>query len=293
MQTFLMVAALECRSSSIPAERLYNDFVQQNRTSLHGYNDSLREHFFRASGMVEGRAAYDHFTTALANRQSRTATDDGRFCEDAEMLGRLAADSDAQGVLALAGDLSERPFGVGASCDETRREQPRAFPALAALPPRDPEPPLAPVEVEQDVRGEPPVVMPVAEQDAPPAPASASAEVAPADLSVAEPAPVIVAGPPVAVPAVAVPVVVAAAPVPAPVLVAVAKPAPVAAPEPAPAKAVPVKVVAVSARTDPAQALAAAAEALRIAAEAVARANEAPVDAAPVIHERVRAAKKL
>lgn len=268
MQTVLMVAALECGNTGFAADRAYNDFVAQNRGSLHGYNDSLREYFQRAYGEVEGRRTYDRFTTALANRQSRSALDSGNFCRNAEMLGRLAVDSDQRGVLALASDIEERPYGVGMSCDEAVEQAPRVAYTEATLPDRLPEPPFGnsrPVSVA--------IPDPVAVPEAIPAVAIAP----PVAASVVRPAAIAVADAPV--------------PVAAPVIMSAVAVAPPPAAEPTAAPVAVARPVQVAARSDPAAALVAAAEALKLAAEAMRDANAAPADAAPVIRERVHARK--
>lgn len=302
VQTVLMVSALECRTSAFAADRLYNDFVAQNRSNLQGHNDTLRAHFFRAFGEVEGRRAYDRFTTSLANRQSRESNDNSGFCRNAETLGRLAVASDPHGVLALASDLEERPYGVSASCDEAA-DRPRLTPAVLpdstgpeAMAPESAGPEDAQPQDQADEERDAPAPAQVATSA--PAPLSAEA-VAP----VAVPVPVaLAAAAPLPTPA-AAPV---AAPLPAPVAIAMASPAPAALPVPSPTPvAVPAVAVAppvaapaalakpVAARADPAAALAAAADALKAAAEAMREANAAPADAAPVIRERLPAAKKL
>lgn len=266
VQTVLMIAALECKTSSFAADRLYNDFVAKNRSTLQGHNDALRSYFFRASGEVEGRRAYDRFTTSLANRQSREAYDNTQFCRNAEMLGRLAIGSDPRGVLALASDMEERPYGVGASCDEGAA---RPLMREAVLPEVDrygPVPLAAPVE--DDDRAAPSPSVSIAD------PVAAPAMVAP--LAAPEPIPQPVAH---------VEVVAPSAILEPAVMPAVAVVAPAAERAPAP------KVIPVAARADPAAALAAAAEALKLAAEAMRDANAAPADAAPVIHERVTTKK--
>lgn len=276
MQSLLMVAALECGRGGFGQDAQYDNFVRANRSSLINFNDSIKIYYTRAYGPIEGRAAYDHFTTALANRHANRAASSPDFCNSAASLLRLASEARPSELVALASDVEERPFGVGLSCDEARqiapqdRLPPPVYDAYAqtavreddnavavALP--DLEPPTAP-PLYREVR--PPVVDAIPAAAAAPEPPLAVVPVeaprAPAPL---EPMPVAVA---------------AAEPTPPPALVRAAAVVPPPATSPAAALAA------------AAQALQAAAEALRASATATA---DAPADAAPVIRERVPARK--
>jgi len=290
LQSQLMVAALECSNSGLSGDRLYDRFVSTNRNALTGFNDSIKLYFVRAYGEAEGRRAYDHFTTALANRQAtRAATTDG-FCRSADTLMRLALDARPTELIALANDVEERPFGVGATCDEARdlradSPAPSSNIALANPEPMPaPEPIYAPEPryADADTRRSYDAV----DTDA------ARAEPARYDPPLSAPlpasAPIVAASVPIAVPAVAV-----VAPAPAPIAAPVVA---VAAATPIPVKVV---KIASSPRATPAEALAAAVQALQAATEALKAsavatpvAAEVPVDAAPVIHERATPARR-
>lgn len=278
LQSQLMVAALECSKSGLGNDRLYDRFISSNRGALIGFNDAIKMYFARAYGVAEGRHAYDQFTTALANRQAVRAATTEDFCRSADTLMRLALDARPNELVALASDVEERPFGVGVTCDEARDigvEHPvlRADVAIA-----NPEPLPAPEPIyTADSRD-----ADVGSRNYDDADASLAASPLPASAPiVAASAPMMTAPlPPVAVPAVAV---AAVAPTPVPAAIKAVKPAPTARPTQAEALAAAV------------QALQAATEALKASAAATPIATpiaDAPVDAAPVIHERAAPAHR-
>lgn len=241
LQTLLMVAAYECGDGA-PAEN-YNVFVRQHRGAIAGFNDTLKTYFYRNLGLIEGRHAYDRFTTALANAQSSQAIDAADFCGSADVLVKLAYEADREELVGLASMIGERPLGVGPDCAA-------ADPARAAIAGLQPVPRRA-------------LARPAFDEVAEAAEADAGSD-APVATGVAELA---VAAPETAVPPIAEPVVVAA--VPAPVAAAAAPP-PRARPTTAQALA-----LAVSALETAAEALKAA------AAEEAAQAPGDTIDGPP------------
>lgn len=67
LQSMLMVAGLRCRGTGDDVLVHYNRFVNANRAAITAINTTLKAHFHRAHGSLEGVRQYDRFTTALAN----------------------------------------------------------------------------------------------------------------------------------------------------------------------------------------------------------------------------------
>src|SRR3546814_227106 len=70
----------------------------------------------RENGIVGGQEAYDSFTTGLANSHSARAQT-ANFCDVADTLVKLAKASADGDLVALAINFSDRPAGVGETCE--------------------------------------------------------------------------------------------------------------------------------------------------------------------------------
>lgn len=64
----LMVAALRCQVKGTDFVPDYNRFVSGNRAALVGANDEIRAHLNAGMGGKAALDAYDHISTAMANR---------------------------------------------------------------------------------------------------------------------------------------------------------------------------------------------------------------------------------
>jgi hypothetical protein len=91
LQTLLMVSMLQCQVSAkanlVPQ---YNNFITRNKTTLQSQNRALRAYFQQTSSRG-GDAAYDQFTTRLANAYAGRASAPN-YCDTAV---RIAAAVDA------------------------------------------------------------------------------------------------------------------------------------------------------------------------------------------------------
>lgn len=110
LQTWLMVGALQCRSSGHDVLSHYNQFVRTHRTLISKHNDQLKAHFAPA-----GKRAYDQFTTALANSRANQSAS-ASFCADTARLAAQVAAAPQHQVEALAETLIARPQHVGRQC---------------------------------------------------------------------------------------------------------------------------------------------------------------------------------
>ncbi|MEH3108296.1 MAG: hypothetical protein PGN09_13785 [Sphingomonas fennica] len=103
LQSMLMVAALRCQAAGFDISGDYNGFVNDNRGAIVAANDALKRRFIRLEGAVAGQAAYDRFTTRLANAYGAgrsTAADcatAGVIARDARMMA-----NDRAGLLLVA-----------------------------------------------------------------------------------------------------------------------------------------------------------------------------------------------
>lgn len=117
LQTKMMVGALQCRGTASEVLPAFNRFVSGARGTIAAQNALLRAHFVAENGAKAGAAAFDRFTTALANGHSQTAgTAD--FCPS---MAAMAADAEAAGsslaaLDAIALRLGEQPRGVSQPC---------------------------------------------------------------------------------------------------------------------------------------------------------------------------------
>src|SRR3546814_17888627 len=111
-----MMGTLKCGSAGSPLEAQYNNFINIHRGALTSHNNVLKARFMRENGIVGGQEAYDSFTTGLANSHSARAQT-ANFCDVADTLVKLAEASADGDLVALAINFSDRPAGVGATCE--------------------------------------------------------------------------------------------------------------------------------------------------------------------------------
>lgn len=117
LQSMLMVAALQCNSWRNPSRDRYNAFIITHRPVLNSHNDVLKLYFIRAHGFAGGQAAYDRFTTVLANADAHDAAAmSSDYCETAATFVRLATDAHPAALATLSDELGSRPVGVGREC---------------------------------------------------------------------------------------------------------------------------------------------------------------------------------
>jgi hypothetical protein len=85
LQTLLMVSMLQCQVSTkanlVPQ---YNSFIARNKATLQSQNRALRAYFVQTSGRG-GDAAYDKFTTRLANAYAGRASA-ANYCDAAKRI---------------------------------------------------------------------------------------------------------------------------------------------------------------------------------------------------------------
>ncbi len=117
LQSMLMVAALRCQAAHFDISGDYNGFVSDNRTAIIAANDALKRHFIRQAGAVEGQAAYDRFTTRLANAYGAARSTAG----DCAMAGVIARDArmmanDRAGLLLVADHAGLNTMVEGGVC---------------------------------------------------------------------------------------------------------------------------------------------------------------------------------
>lgn len=103
LQSMLMVAGLRCRGSGNEVLVHYNRFVNANRSAIVAMNATLKTHFDRAYGPVEGQRSYDRFTTALANAYGAG----GGGSNECGTMARLAMDAAAAGSSARLVAIAE------------------------------------------------------------------------------------------------------------------------------------------------------------------------------------------
>lgn len=128
MQTMLIVAALRCQMSGQDITAEYNGFLRDNRVALQTANSTIKRHFLRTAGVVNGQGAYDGFTTALANAYGAGGADGGS-CADMALAAqdaRLMAGS-LEGLTELA-----RRMGVATVLPEGRCAVPDPQPVQIA-----------------------------------------------------------------------------------------------------------------------------------------------------------------
>lgn len=101
LQTMLMVAALRCHGSGVNVLADYNKFVAANRTAIVQANTSLKQHFSRAYGPIEGQRSYDRFTTSLANIYG-AGGGGSESCADMAELAREGGSAQGSGAALLA-----------------------------------------------------------------------------------------------------------------------------------------------------------------------------------------------
>jgi hypothetical protein len=147
-----MVGTLKCRNVSASSVDLYNAFITKQRPILDSNSNVLKAHFMRENGISKGQAAYDKFSTVLANRHSRTP-EDPEFCTTIESFSRLAAAASHDDLMVLAQSLVEAP--VSSACSAARqpivmseaKAEPEVVPeavlAAAPAPAPAPQPALA------------------------------------------------------------------------------------------------------------------------------------------------------
>lgn len=116
LQSRLMVATLMCRAIGVDVLAVYNDFVRENRSTLQAANGVIKAQFVSGYG-ANGQAAYDHFTTALANGYGADRTDNGT-CDAVAAAAReaTAAAGDVGKLLAVAESLGPSPELPGGEC---------------------------------------------------------------------------------------------------------------------------------------------------------------------------------
>jgi hypothetical protein len=142
LQTLLMMTTLKCGSAGSAIEAQYNSFVAKKKTLLVSHNNVLKARFMRENGIGQGQAAYDSFTTGLANSHSSRAQS-AHFCEMGGTLLTLAEGSTEDELSTLARSFSETTAGVGDACP-LNAPAPEPVPAvIAAVTSSDPVQPAA------------------------------------------------------------------------------------------------------------------------------------------------------
>lgn len=89
LQSMLMVAALRCQVSGFDISADYNGFVADNRRAIVAMNETLKRHFSKASGVIQGQRDYDQFTTRLANAYGAHGSN-AADCGTASLIARDA-----------------------------------------------------------------------------------------------------------------------------------------------------------------------------------------------------------
>ncbi len=118
LQSFLMVETLRCQAMGFTVAPDYNEFVRLNLSAIAAANDRLKAFFIKAEGPVQGQAAYDRFTTTLANSYGAAKTNAGT-CESARSIAREAAmmANSEEGLLLVAEHKGLSPALPGGRCD--------------------------------------------------------------------------------------------------------------------------------------------------------------------------------
>ncbi len=109
LQSMLMVAALRCHGSGVNVLASYNGFVNANRGELILANNSIKAHFSRISGSVEGQRRYDRFATALANNYGSGGAGSGDCAAMADLAYDAQRAGSASELVALADERGLRP----------------------------------------------------------------------------------------------------------------------------------------------------------------------------------------
>ena len=119
LQSQLMVSTLKCQVIHIDLTKEYNAFVGGNRTVIGAINTRLKTYFIRGEGPVGGQAAYDRFTTSLANGYGAARTNNAT-CEEARALATEASmmANSEEGLLLLADRAGIAPRLPGGRCSE-------------------------------------------------------------------------------------------------------------------------------------------------------------------------------
>ena len=119
LQTFLMVETLRCQAAGFNIATEYNGFVKANRSAIGSANDQLKAFFIGSAGPVYGQAAYDRFTTALANNYGagRTNADSCGAARSVAIEAALMSNSH-EGLGMLAERQGLAPVLPGGRCGE-------------------------------------------------------------------------------------------------------------------------------------------------------------------------------
>ena len=118
LQSQLMVSTLKCQVIHVDLTKEYNAFIGGNRTAIAAVNMRLKSYFIRGEGPVAGQAAYDRFTTSLANGYGSARTNNAT-CEEARALATEASmmANSEEGLLLLADRAGVSPRLPGARCE--------------------------------------------------------------------------------------------------------------------------------------------------------------------------------
>lgn len=116
LHVMLMLGSLKCRSVNSEITGKYDVFFEKKHDRLNNYNNILMTRFMRISGIADGQHAYEQFTTKLGNSHSNNAQQES-FCQITDTLLTLATNAGDKELPLLAKNFSERPAGVGDTCE--------------------------------------------------------------------------------------------------------------------------------------------------------------------------------
>lgn len=111
----LMLQSLKCRSTNTAIPAKYDEFSAKKHHLIVNYDNQLKTRFMRDLGIVEGQAAYQAFSTKVANSHAALRQSPGS-CDMADGLLTLAINASDAELPALARSFSEMPVGVGELC---------------------------------------------------------------------------------------------------------------------------------------------------------------------------------
>jgi len=119
LQTYLMVETLRCQVMGFNLTSEYNAFLGSNRTAIGAANTTLKSFFIRAEGPVKGQAAYDRFTTTLANAYGAARTN-AATCATARAVAQEAGlmSNSQDGLLMIAERQALAPRLPGGRCGQ-------------------------------------------------------------------------------------------------------------------------------------------------------------------------------
>lgn len=181
----LMVGALHCRFVNQATVYRYNNFMARQRPMLDANANVLKNHFYREAGW-NGSAAYDHYSTSVANSEASRFANDPEACARVDMYMRVAAGADDADLLVLAQSVVPKP--ISDACPPSNYAA--AAPMIASRGQPIAVEPVGPSPAATDYAPAPDEAQGVAIAPTPPPPAAPVAESGPATLADAgEPAP--------------------------------------------------------------------------------------------------------